>query len=179
MLDEDTEAWSDSYITYSGASTTTITGLSHLEGEEVAVMGDGAVQASKTVSGGQITIDTAVESAVVGLPYTAKFQTQKLEGGSAIGNSQGKRKRIHNVIMRLKDAGVGLYVGSKESNVTAVTLRTTTDDMDSPVPKFTGDKDHAMKGGNDDGGIIYGEHTLPQPCTIIAMWPQVEVSDDT
>ena len=70
---------SDSFLAYSGAATTTITGLSHLEGETVVVWGNGKDLGTKTVVGGQIdTLSEAVTTAYVGLPYTAQWKSTKL-----------------------------------------------------------------------------------------------------
>jgi hypothetical protein len=75
----------DSFYVYQGIPTFTITGLGHLEGEEVVVWGDGADIGTKsdytqtyTVSSGEITLTTAVAKAVVGLPYTAQWKSSKL-----------------------------------------------------------------------------------------------------
>ena len=76
----------DSFIVYSGSASTTITGLSHLEGEDVVVWGDGIdyspgapeSQTTFTVASGSITLTTAVSNAVIGLPYTAQWQSAKL-----------------------------------------------------------------------------------------------------
>ena len=84
----------DAYVTFTASTpTTTITGLSHLEGESVIVWADGAdlspdtndTQTTYTVSGGQITVGTAVSSAVIGLPYDAQWKSAKL--GHALGPS--------------------------------------------------------------------------------------------
>jgi len=45
----------DSHVVYSGVAITTITGLTHLEGETVAVWGNGKDLGTKVVSSGQIT----------------------------------------------------------------------------------------------------------------------------
>jgi hypothetical protein len=76
----------DSFTIYSGAATTTITGLSYLEGKQVCVWADGkdyspgatGSQTLYTVTGGQITLGTAVSNAIIGLPYTGKWQSAKL-----------------------------------------------------------------------------------------------------
>lgn len=78
----------DSHIVYSGAATTTITGLSHLEGEQVVVWANGLDVGTNdssstwtqtyTVSGGQIVLATAATPVVVGLGYTASFKSAKL-----------------------------------------------------------------------------------------------------
>ena len=52
----------DSSATYDGVATTTISGLYHLRGEEVGVLGDGTRQLNKTVSSaGTIEIDSAAK----------------------------------------------------------------------------------------------------------------------
>lgn len=79
----------DAFIVYSGNAVNVISGLSHLEGEQVIVWGDGAdlspsdaddVQTTYTVTGGQITLGTnvMVANAVVGLPYTGLWESTKL-----------------------------------------------------------------------------------------------------
>src|SRR5690606_5043865 len=46
----------DCGLSYDGAAITTVTGLDHLEGEEVVVLADGGVINDLTVSGGSITL---------------------------------------------------------------------------------------------------------------------------
>lgn len=78
----------DAFIHYSGAATTNITGLDHLEGEQVVVWADGADVGTDdserpwtqryTVESGQITLQTAASEVVVGMGYTAQFKSSKL-----------------------------------------------------------------------------------------------------
>lgn len=76
----------DAFTRYTGASSTTITGLSHLEGRTVAVWGGGAYLGTHTVSGGQVTgLSTAVTSAISGLPYTARWKSAKVAFATALG----------------------------------------------------------------------------------------------
>lgn len=57
----------DSHLVISQASSTTISGLSHLEGESVVVWANGKDLGSYTVASGSITVSEAVTSAIVGL----------------------------------------------------------------------------------------------------------------
>jgi hypothetical protein len=78
IIDENSPAtwfFVDAGTTYSGAPATVISGLTWLEGATVSVLADGAVQASKVVVGGSITLDHAASVVHVGLPYTADLQT--------------------------------------------------------------------------------------------------------
>ena len=85
----------DAYTTYSGASTTTITGLSHLEGKTVTIWGNSKDLGTKTVVGGEITtLPEAVTYAVIGLPYTAQWKSTKLAyyaPGDSLDLTQPKR----------------------------------------------------------------------------------------
>lgn len=81
----------DSHVVYDGASTTTITGLSHLNGETVSVWADGQSVGTRTVSGGSVTLTTAASRVVVGLPYTGRFKSSKLVYGSPQPLTQKKR----------------------------------------------------------------------------------------
>jgi hypothetical protein len=112
----------DSFIVYSGSATTTITGLSHLEGESVVVWGGGAdlspddvnrAQTTYTVASGSITLSTAVTSAVVGLPYEARFKSTKLAYAAQGGTALLQNKRVHQLGLILhKTHHKGLYHGS-------------------------------------------------------------------
>jgi len=87
----------DSFITYSGVSTTNITGLDHLEGESVVVWGDGAYNGAYTVSGGTIVLDTEISSGVIGLTYTAQYKSVKLAYGAEQGSALTQRKAIPQI----------------------------------------------------------------------------------
>jgi hypothetical protein len=82
-------------------NTTTIANLGHLEGEEVAAIGDGAYLGLFTVSGGQITIPDSYVEVHAGLLYTAEMQTTPIVVNDPQGSSFGKRQRaaIVNIYM--------------------------------------------------------------------------------
>jgi hypothetical protein len=113
----------DCFKTYSGASTATITGLSHLEGKAVIVWADGKdfspdvgearTQTTYTVTGGAITLPSAVTSAVVGLPYQARYKSAKLAYAAAGGTALTRKKAIRQVGLLLnKTHHKGLYFGT-------------------------------------------------------------------
>ena len=76
-------------------STTTVTGLSHLEGKTVKVIADDQMQLDKTVSSGQITLDAVPTTYVeIGLNYTPTIKTLPVELKLSSGNIVGQKKRI-------------------------------------------------------------------------------------
>lgn len=96
-LNEALSILSDSTYVWTGAASTTITGLSHLEGETVVVWANTKDLGSYTVSGGEITISEAATTAYVGLAYTARFKSAKLALGIATGQPLTQRQRLDHV----------------------------------------------------------------------------------
>ena len=88
----------DSAILFSGGTlpgSTSLSGLTHLEGETVKVIVDDAMQANKVVSSGAITLDAVPSSYVeVGLDYTPKVKTLPVELKLPSGNTIAQKKRI-------------------------------------------------------------------------------------
>jgi hypothetical protein len=104
----------DSHITYTGSATTVISGLTHLEGEEVVVWAAGVdvgtVDSSATwtqtytVSSGQIVLATAATNVCVGLGYTATFKSAKLGTTSQeMPNPLNRMKNAHHVGLVMAD----------------------------------------------------------------------------
>jgi hypothetical protein len=67
--------------------TSTITGLDHLEGKTVRVIGDNALMKSKTVTGGQIELEYAVSKAQVGLNFNPTIVPMPLNMPTQFGNN--------------------------------------------------------------------------------------------
>jgi len=87
----------------------TFSGLSHLEGEEVAVFADGNVLPNKTVSGGKITLDAEYSKVFAGLNYDAELQTLPIRAREEV--IEGRQKRIVKAAIRLLNSR-GLEIGS-------------------------------------------------------------------
>ena len=95
----------DSCLTYSGAPATVITGLDHLEGENVTALADGIPEAGLTVSGGQVTLSTSASKVHVGLPYAADAVTLPMVEEGRMGGLWGQPVTNIAVFMDLFDTG--------------------------------------------------------------------------
>lgn len=104
-------------------SATTITGLSHLEGETVAILGDGAVMPEAAVSSGSITLSAAVHKAQIGVPITADLKTLPL-AFEAEAAGQGREKNVDKAWLRLYRSS-GIFAGPSFDNLVEVKQRTT------------------------------------------------------
>ena len=162
----------DSGLSYVGDETSTLTGLDHLEGEVVDIIGEGAAQTSKTVSSGSITIDNATEQAKVGLLYTSDLQTMRLDEGYT-ETTQTKTKRIYDLSVRFQDT-VGAKVGPNAANLTSIDFRASGSPMDLPIPLFTGDKQVEFDTGYGTEGLVYVQQPQALPMTILGIYPRLE-----
>lgn len=167
-FDSDDDAFFvDSGLTYDGAPATVITGLDHLEGKEVDILADGAVHPPQTVSGGQITLESAASKVHAGLKYTSTIETLRIEAGAVSGTAVGQVKRIDGVTLVLLDS-MGMKVGPDEAVLDVVPFRSTADPMDAAVPLFTGEKFVSFPGDVNTDTRIVVEQDLPLPLTILA-----------
>ncbi len=169
----------DAFITYSGAPITTVTGLSHLEGQSVIAWGDGVDlspgveddQVTYTVSGGQITLDSPVENVVVGLPYRAQWKSAKTGiQVSATATTLNQQRRIsHLGLVAAYLHPKGLRIGpdfddlddlpsvEHGTEVDADEIRTAYDEQEMPFP-----------GVWDSDARLCMQAQAPRPVTVLA-----------
>lgn len=166
----------DSGLTYDGAATTSITGLSHLEGETVQILADGATQPDKTVTGGAITLSRAASVVQVGLQASARLVTMRLEAGSGDGTSQGKTKRVHRAVVRFGDT-LGGAVGQYGGTVDDISTRSPSTPMGEPEPIFSGDVDVDFPGDYETDCRIEIRQDQPLPMTVVAIMPRLRTYD--
>ena len=166
----------DSQLSYSGSAATTISGLSHLEGQTVSILADGATHPDKTVSSGSITLDRSATKVKVGLGYTSLLKTMRIDAGAQNGTSQAKTKRIYEVTARLFES-VGVEIGPDLNNMERVPFRTSADPMDKGIPAFTGDKEVEFRGDYDTDGFMIVRQTQPLPLTILSLYPRLVTND--
>jgi hypothetical protein len=173
--------YSNAYFVDNGVTTsvtaakTISSGLTHLEGKEVAVFADGTVlndgyssNANFVVTSGVITLSATNQTyttVLVGLPYTAKLQTMPLEVQN--NQIQAKNKRITAITARLYETGQ-LLIG------TSWTIYNTIDLTGETLP-YTGDDRVLFNMGYDKQAMIYMQSNDPVPLTLLAIMPEWEV----
>jgi hypothetical protein len=188
----------DSHVRYIGAETTTITGLSHLEGESVvcwgwntvtpfrSIMGDaiGRDFGTFTVSGGQITgLSSAVNYACVGLAYEAQWKSMKQAFAAAMGTALNQRRRLGQVGLILKNThATGIEYGPDfdADHLQGIPQDDMLDADDDP------DTNHVFDEFEMDMTPLDGEWTVdsrlclqaeaPKPATVLACTVQLQTS---
>ncbi len=160
----------DSGLTYSfNPATTAVTGLSHLEGETVQVLADGVVLGDEVVSSGAITIDSAATDVHVGLTYTSILQTMRPELTDASGSTQGRKKRINEIVLRLKDAKQYKYGSTPIGTLKEFTHTSLfSGDTVPPLPFVM---------GNSEEGYVTVVVDEPLPMTLISIIPEINIPE--
>ncbi|MHC4635408.1 MAG: LamG-like jellyroll fold domain-containing protein, partial [Planctomycetota bacterium] len=162
--DVDDAYFVDSGITYDDVATTTITGLTHLEAETVAVLGDGAIQTSQTVSSGQITI-TQASTVQAGLPFTVQMKTMPLSFLGAGTSIIGRIKRVSGLTAEYYNSGDFEY-GKDSSNKFTISVT----GMDSDItPRKT------FPAGYGKKGQVFIYQQSPEPFTLVSLGLDFEV----
>lgn len=96
----------DSYLdTTFSTNQSKVSGLNHLEGQEVAVYVDGVQQSNKIVKQGLIVLDKAGKNIAVGLPITASFVSVPLTISNTEADLQDRTKNISEVNLRVSYEG--------------------------------------------------------------------------
>jgi hypothetical protein len=148
-------------------------GLTHLEGETVDVVIDGAVIPQKVVASGAIDLDGVYGNKIhVGLPYTTKIKTMKLHAGSQTGTSRGKKQKANKATLIFHETVGGKY-GMDEDNLFDIPFGygnqpvLTSDDIDVDLP-----------GDWDDKAEVVIVHDQPLPFTLKGIIPRITTNDD-
>ena len=151
----------------------TFSGLDHLEGQMVAVLGNGAVFPQQEVIGGEITLTRVCSKVHIGLPYISDFETLNIEKSTNDGTIQGVAIKISNVTFRVLNSRGGwigpnfdtLYEGFIPERVRL-----------GLAPRlFSGDIRLGLGAGYEDGGRVCYRQYDPLPVTITAVIPEVRI----
>lgn len=168
----------DSFVSGTQSSSATITGLDHLEGEQVVVWADGvdyspgsgALQTLYTVTGGAISLATAVVDYVVGLPYRARYKSTKLAYAATQGTAINQMKSWGSIGFVLAYThNRGLEFGDSFDTLKYMPLT----NNNQPIPPNTVYEhfDNIMNpfGGNSSTDErVCLQATAPRPCTILS-----------
>lgn len=153
-----------------------VSGLTHLEGQTVSVLADGAVQPNKVVTSGAVTITPKAAIIHIGLPYNSDGQMLRLEAGSADGTALGKTRRTHRVGFLLHRS-LGLQIGTSFDELDTVTFRRTSDPMTRAPALFSGIISESIQADYDFENQICWRQSQPLPSTILAIMPQMVTQD--
>lgn len=162
----------DSGLTYTGPAVSTVTGLSHLEGRTVAILGDGAVRPRAVVSGGAVSLDQPASVVHVGLPIVSDLQTLPL-AIEIQGLGQGRTKNVNKVFPRVYRSS-GVFAGPTFSTLREFKQRTDEPYGSAPRPR-TDEIEIVVEPSWQNGAQVCIRQQDPLPLTVLSMTLDVAV----
>jgi len=156
----------DAGETYSGVAATTFTGLWHLEGKTVQILGDGARMPDQVVTGGSITIPTAVTKAHIGLQYIPEIEMLPAHF-SAPGAGHGRAKSPTKAYLRVHRSA-DVRVGSILDDAIVFTPRTI-EGYGSPAGLLSAEIDLTLLQGYSQDASVVVTQEGPHPLTLVAV----------
>jgi hypothetical protein len=172
------DAWFlDSALSYDGTATTSFSGLSHLEGEDLYIYADRLIESNEVVASAAITIDNAAARVLAGLPYTSKLETLPL-----VIDPQDKiaNKKIKRIGFDLYETGYLQYGNGASATLEAINFENsliadanaTAQDLYTSVvaPKVC-----SWPWGSMKKQTIYIESNMPMPLTVRAICPEYDI----
>ena len=162
-------------------------GLDHLEGEDVQILGDGADFGVETVVGGAIDLDPSrgqASSIVAGLPIPFRLVSMPWAPKQA-ADAQGHVKAVATIWLRLfQSLGCDFgrqvtdeYTGFVSLETDSLPTRNTLDVLGVPPPLQSGIYRLPMPGGHDMEGQIVVRGEGPYPTTVLAVLATADVGE--
>jgi hypothetical protein len=159
----------DAGVTYDGgAPVTTISGLSHLEGETVQILADGADAGDQEVVDGAITLTTAASKVTIGLGYNTDIATLPAYIEGAPASAQGTMKNVSNVYLRVASSSV-VKAGPTFDRLTSYPARAVSDLYGSPPALRSGELNFAIGPSWNTDGAVCVRQDRPLPLTLVAL----------
>jgi hypothetical protein len=153
---------------YYALMVTGLSGLDHLEGEDVNILADGNVIIGKSVSGGIVTFDRPIAKAHIGFSYTCDLETLDFEYATETGTVQDKNRNVISAVCRFEKTR-GLFIGPSEDKLVEMAFRST-EDLGDPISLFTGDKEEALETADDPRqGRVFMRIEDPIPVTVLSV----------
>jgi hypothetical protein len=180
------DAWQvDSGLQYDSTPATSFTGAEHLAGMTVTGLADGVVITPFVMpTNGFFTLATAASKVTIGLAFTARLKSLRLDLGSGQSTIQGKAKRVPGIVVRVADT-LGLSAGTDfdhlvpmkdlvQGNVNSMKIGETTQTVSDLVD---GDARVFLNPAWTTTGQYCIEQTQPLPATICGLIPELVVGD--
>lgn len=168
------EALDNNYYTDAGKQVTnspasaTVSGLSHLNGEECRVRADGSVMDNATPSSGSITLTRTATDIEVGLNFDVTIKTMPVNVTFQSGPINAKRRRILRVSAQLYESS-GIKVNDK-----VLADRSFGSGVLGQAPgTFTGIKTMPMLGYSKTSQVTVTQ-TDPMPLTLLGLTLEVQ-----
>jgi hypothetical protein len=145
-----------------------VTGLNHIEGKKVQVVGDGSFIEEATVSSNTITTTDYYNTLLVGLPYTSTLRPMPIEPNLVNKLSQSRVKAVAKIIVRFFKTK-GAKVGEAGRQLTTFPVADTQDPSGQVIDLKTGQQRFFVGSDYEREKLIEVRQDLPYPMTVLSI----------
>lgn len=182
------DAWQvDAGVQYDGSATTSFTGAEHLAGMTVTGLADGEVITPFVMpTNGFFTLTTAASLVTIGLGFTAKLKSLRLDLGGGQATVQGKAKKVPGIVVRVAET-LGLKAGTNFNELVNVrdliegninSMRIGEYRTDQVVSGLTdGDARVFLNPAWTTTGQYCIQQSQPLPATVCGLIPEIVIGD--
>ena len=151
--------------------------LALYEGEEVQILGDGAVLESQVVTGGTLLLNNSYAYVNIGLGYRSIIKTLPVvnKSDTAEITNMWTLKIIKAYVHVYRS--LGFKYGVEKDNLSVEPFRNTKEKMDRATPLYTGTKDITVGDVTENKGQIIVVQDQPLPLNILSIGLKVDASD--
>jgi hypothetical protein len=149
------------------------TGLTHLNGQTVQIVGDDAFEGTAVVSGGQVNVDPTKTNTEVGLEFNPVIETMPLNQALQNGPNFAEPKKVNRVTVDFQDS-LGIVIKNSLGYEVRIADKTMAVDVfDTPTP-HSGREDVWLLGWDNVASVTITQDT-PVPMIILALAVEVGV----
>lgn len=166
-----------------GKAVDEVTGLWHLEGKAVSVLGDGFVvgspnnpaYATRTVTNGALTLDKCYQVIQVGLPFVCDLETLDIDTaqGEPLGDKKQSISRVTVHLHKSRGGWLGRAQPADDDDLTGFTEMKVrqSEDYDEPVELKTGKVTTNITADWESNGRVCVRQVDPLPLTVLSIVP--------
>ncbi len=161
----------DCSLKYKGNPVQKISGLDHLEGEEITILADNSIIKGKKVVNGSVSLDYPASNILAGLPYEFELETLNLQGE----NTHGLLKIVNSISVQVDKSREDFFMLGNDSKL-----------VENPRSiKSINDSNYLHSGNVDvyafsnytDEAVVHIKQLYPFPLTINSISMDVSVAD--
>jgi len=152
---------------------TNLSGLHHLNGEEISILADGNVLPKKTVVNGSVDLFRPYAKVHAGLPYSSTIELLDIDIQELGVSSYSKPKSVSEIDISYVDSRGGSVSADLENSKFYDIVQRKVSDSDYPVPLQTGRTRVLISPRTETTGHISFKQEDPLPVTITSFRPKV------
>lgn len=147
-------------------TTSSLSGLDHLEGETVSAIVDGGTTPDVVITNGSTTIPQQASVVTVGYKYRGVLEFLNIDLGGQTGPASSKNRNLYKITLDFYNS-LGTQFGTDYYELETLTFRSTASKLDRPPPPLSGHKaiPYPDRWETDEKRMIVMQ-TVPMPCTL-------------